>query len=85
MKEINKHSRITFTLVMLLLAILGIVNVTYSYFTSSSNTTGEVTFSDLDVKFVYKTASSDSYVSTQNEAVLELYSASGTIALGSSK
>ena len=82
MKEINKHSKLAIMLVMLLLAILGIVNVTYSYFTSTSNSAGEMVFGDLNVKFVYQTGSSDSYISTQNEAVLELYSATGTIARG---
>ena len=82
MKEINKHSKLAITLVMLLLAILGIVNVTYSYFTSTSNSAGEMVFGDLDVEFVYKIPSNNSYLSTQNEAVLELYSATGTIARG---
>ena len=47
MKNQTKHSKLFLTLVLLMLAVLCVVNVSYSYFTSTSTTNGEVTFSEL--------------------------------------
>lgn len=79
MKQINKHSKLILSLIMLVVAVLCAVNVTYSYFTSVSQTNGEAVLKDLDVKFIYQEVSGGSYLSKTNEATIELFSASGPI------
>ncbi len=82
MKQAKKHFNLIVSMALLLLAVVYLTNFTYSYFTTSHNAGGSVAFSDLDVQFYYKqTAESDAV--TKEESSIELYSATGAIAIGS--
>lgn len=83
MKQYKAKTNIVATLVLLVLAVLCVTNVTYSYFSSTSAAQGEIVFGDLDVDFVYK-GPSDTFYQTKDSATLNLYSASGAIAVGTS-
>ena len=82
MKQAKKHFNLFVSMALLLLAVVYLTNITYSYFTTSHNAGGSIAFSDLDVQFYYKqTAESDAV--TKEESSIELYSATGAIAIGS--
>lgn len=79
MKKVsNKTSKLMASLILLVLAFLSVLNVTYSYFTSTASADGDLNFSDLDAYFSYTIGSTTTQVS-QTKA-LNLYSATGTIA-----
>ena len=80
MKQSKKYFNLLVTIVMLVLAVVCLTNVTYSYFTTSHNAGGSVNFSDLDVKFFYKETTEE--FETVESSTLELFSAAGAIAIG---
>ena len=82
MKQFNKHTKLFLSLILLVVAVLCVVNVTYAYFSSTSKTSGEAVLKDLNVQFVYQANSEDSYQANENEATIELFSADGPIERG---
>ena len=78
MKQRTISYKLLLTLVLLIIAVLCVTNVTYSYFTSTSNTNGQVSFSDLNVRFVYR-EKEDSSLMPSDSSTIQLYSASGPI------
>ena len=82
MKQFFKSSKLITTLVLLLLAFLCVLNVSYSYFSSTSNTNGNIAFSDLNVRFVYAkytAGGSQGVYESKNENVLYLTPSTGVI------
>lgn len=80
MKQHIKYSNIFITLVLLVLAVLCISNVTYSYFTTTSSKDGTAAFGDLNVRFLYK--EKDMSAKPAESGTIVLYSASGPIQTG---
>ena len=64
-------------MVLLITAVVCLINVTYSYFSSTSNTGGSVTFKNMAVEFYYTSNGEDL---SKGSNTLKLYSATGTIA-----
>ena len=54
MKHKTLNIRVLITLFMLLITVICVTNVTYSYFTSSASTNGDITFGNLQLVFEYK-------------------------------
>lgn len=84
MKIKNKEIKIVGLLVVLALIFLFTFNVTYSYFTASHQVTGDITFSNLNVRFAYTIVSSPASPIVVNDATLSVRpsDSSGTIARG---
>lgn len=84
MKIKNKEIKIVGLFVILALIFLFAFNVTYSYFTSSYQVTGNINFSNLNVRFAYTTVSSPAAPIVVDEATLTIRpsDSSGTIARG---
>lgn len=72
----TKKSKILITLVLLVLAVVCAVNVTYSYFTSTAIADGDIVFGDLNVRFAYRAG--DNILPT-DKTTISLYPVSGTI------
>lgn len=79
MKQEIKKSNIFITLVLLMLAIMCVTNVTYSYFTATETKDDSLNFGDLNVQFVYMLKGSPNEETTLNSGKIELYSVSGPI------
>ena len=79
MKQVKKHLNLCVSLVLLILAVVCLTNITYSYFTTSSKTNGNFTFGNLDVNFVYY---EDSIPKDEGGNTISLYSSTGAIAIG---
>ena len=50
--------KIIVSLVLLIIAVISFINVSYSYFSSSASKAGQMSMGDLDVSFVYQAAGS---------------------------
>ena len=61
MKKVSKETKIITALLLLVLSVLSIFNVTYSYFSATANSKGELKFAKLDVRFAYRTSDSLNY------------------------
>lgn len=83
MKQAKKHFNLFVSIALLLLAVVYLTNITYSYFTTSHNAGGSIVFSDLDVQFYYKETSLEDDAITKEENTIELYSATSAISIGS--
>ena len=79
MKQKQKHLNVLVSLVLLVFAVVCLVNITYSYFTTTSNIQGNFTFGDLDVTFIYN-AGGDT--TDEGGNTIQLYSAAGAIEIG---
>lgn len=79
MKKVLKHTKIVTSLLLLVLAFFGVVNVTFAYFSSSDSASGTHTFDTLDVEFMYDNGTTIQSVTTNT---LELVSISGPIQRG---
>ncbi|MBQ8615091.1 MAG: hypothetical protein IJ415_00800 [Clostridia bacterium] len=86
MTKASKNSKLLITLVLLALAFFCSFNVTYSYFTATAKESGSLTFSDLDVRFIYMDASDSTLPSGEytqdNLYTINLYPVGGTISRG---
>lgn len=80
MKQERKKISVAITLILLILAFVCLYNVTYSYFTSTSNVGGTTTLGSLDVGFLYYQDANTNKV--ENATTLTLYSADGPISRG---
>lgn len=81
MKQTNKRFNLLISLTLLVLAVVCVCNVTFAYFSSTSQSSGDIEFPGLDATFVYQEASGGEY-KTATTASLNLYSADGTISRG---
>ena len=81
MKQVNKKSSVFITLVLLILAVVCLYNVTYSYFTATSTISGDTTFGNLNVQFGCYDEDGN-IIDVYSDSTLYLYSASGTIERG---
>ena len=82
MKQQFKKSYIFITIVLLILAIMCVTNVTYSYFTATKSKDESINFGDLNVQFVYSRSGFELEETTTSSGKIELYSASGPIVFG---
>ena len=82
MKQQIKKSHILITLVLLILAVICVTNVTYSYFTATDEIDDNIGFGDLNVQFVYSYSDFEFEETGENSGKIELYSATGPIAFG---
>ena len=78
MKQKTKSSNILTTFILLILAVLCVTNVTYSYFTAQSKVEDSINFGDLNVRFVYQETSTSSPQSAEPSSI-DLFSAEGAI------
>ena len=81
MNKASKNSKVLITLVLLALAFFCSFHVTHSYFTATTNESGNINFADLDVRFVSDNMPNGSYTQ-DNLYTLNLYPVGGTIARG---
>lgn len=79
MKQEIKKTNIFITLVLLVLAIVCVTNVTYSYFTATETKDDSGKFGNLNIQFVYMLGSTPNSETTSGGGKIELYSASGPI------
>lgn len=80
MKHKNQSLNIVTTILLLVLAFLSVVNITYSYFTATNKVEGNMAFGNLDARFYY-TTSTGTFVK-DGVTTIDLFSATGTIARG---
>jgi len=78
MKQKTKSSSIIITLILLMLAVLCVTNVTYSYFTAQAKVEDETAFGDLNVRFVYQSTYGGSSIESPT-GTIELFSSTGAI------
>lgn len=69
-------SRVLTTLILLILAVICVINTTYSYFTSTASTNGNIVFSDLNVRFAYQIGQE---TLPTDKTTITLYPSTGTI------
>ena len=84
MKKVNKTSKLFVAITLFMLAFFCSFSVTYSYFTAYAENSGNVKFSNFDVRFVYFEGGekpTGSYTQ-DNLYTIRLYPLGGTIALG---
>ena len=82
MKRTGKQVKLLGILVILTLIFLFAFNVTYSYFTATDRVVGNIEFSNLDVRFAYRSNNVDTVVDSESLSVIASAS-SGTISRGS--
>ena len=63
-KNTSKQIKLLGLLVILTLIFLFAFNVTYAYFTASKRVTGNIQFSNLDIRFAYRSNNVDTIVNT---------------------
>lgn len=78
MKRTGKQVKLLGILVILTLIFLFAFNVTYSYFTATDRVVGNIEFSNLDVRFAYRSNNVDTVVDSESLSVIPSAS-SGTI------
>lgn len=81
MKKAKNNARLLTTLILLVLAFFGVVNVTYSYFTATAYKSGRLEFPDMSVKFYYRTQNNLNVV-TLDAMSTPLYPVTSSIARG---
>ncbi|MBO5954476.1 MAG: hypothetical protein J6Q13_00725 [Clostridia bacterium] len=81
MKQAKKHFNLCVTLVLLIFAVICLINITYSYFTTASKTNGNFTFGNLDVNFKYF-ESGNSEGKDESGNTISLYTSTGAIEIG---
>ncbi len=84
MKIKNKEIKIISLFVVLALIFLFSFNITYSYFTSTHQASGDINFSNLNVRFAYTTTASmaSPIVVTESTLSVRPSDSSGTISRG---
>ncbi len=82
MKYTGKHIKILGLIVILTLIFLFAFNVTYSYFSAIDRVTGNIVFSNLNVRFAYRSNNVDTVVNDTSLTIIPSAS-SGTISRGS--
>lgn len=75
MKNTSKQIKLLGLLVILTLIFLFAFNVTYAYFTASKRVTGNIQFSNLDIRFAYRSNNVDTIVDTDT---LKIYPSDST-------
>lgn len=85
MAKVSKTIKLICTLTLVMLAFFCSFSVTHAYFTASADKSGNVKFSNLDVRFIYVESGIEypAGTYTQNDLyTITLYPVGGTIALG---
>ena len=79
MSKVSKNAKVLISLVLLVLAFCCSFNITNSYFTASSNRSGTLQFSDLNVKFL---AMDDDFNIVDESSTITLYPMASAIIRG---
>ncbi len=82
MKAGLKHLKVIASLILLVTALLCVINASFSYFTSTPQKSEEMSFTDLNVRFVYRNYNDQNAPGGINQIegdVLQLYPVDGTI------
>ncbi len=79
MKQSTKQFNVVLSLILVVLAIVSAVSITWSYFTSTNSKVGTMEFSDLQVQFVYYETEGGGFQTATGGTTIPLYVAKGEV------